>query len=74
MPTARYEIKFYTKLQFGVGRDSGRATHCRMDGRVIGSRWGINSPLPCTNALGPNRSPVKWVPVLFPGSKMAEAC
>jgi hypothetical protein len=48
---------------------------CRYEPEGLGieSRWGRDSPQLSRLALGPIQSPVKWVPSMFPGGKMAGA-
>jgi hypothetical protein len=53
----------------GEGRDSavGIATHYRLDGPGIESRWGRDFPHPSRPAVGPTQPPIQWVPDLYRG-------
>ena len=56
---------------FGWGRNSSVDIEIcyGLDGPGIESRCGGDFPHPFRPALGPTQSPVKWVPVSFPGVK-----
>jgi hypothetical protein len=57
------------------GRDSsvGIATRYGLEGPGIESRLGRDFPHPSRLALGTTQPPIKWVPGVFPGGKVAGA-
>jgi len=56
-----------------VGRDGsvGIATGCGLGGTGIELCCGRDFPQPSRRAPGPTQTPVRWVPILFPGDKAA---
>jgi len=58
-----------------MGRDSsvGIAIRYGLECPWIQSRWGRGFQHRSRPALGPTQPPIKWVRVLFPGSKAAGA-
>ena len=58
-----------------MGRDRvvGTATLYELEGPVLESQWGRGFSHPSRPVLGPTQSPIKTVPVFFPGGKAAGA-
>jgi len=65
----------HASVHFIVGRDSsvGIATRYALDDPGIESRWGRDIPHTSRPTVGPTQPPVQWMPVLFPGGKVAGA-